>query len=148
MRGHVRERGKGNWYAVLSVRDPQTGRRRAKFISLPGCKGKREAQQECARVVTELDSGTFIEPDKTTVAVFLQRWLAHIRTQISAASFVRYCEYANTIVPILGGVRLTKLRPEHISEMYAKALECEQDAVAKLDTALRLAMNKQETNRQ
>jgi hypothetical protein len=22
MRGHVRKRGKGNWYAVLSVRDP------------------------------------------------------------------------------------------------------------------------------
>jgi integrase len=123
MKGHVRERGKGNWYAVLSVRDPHTGKRKSKFISLPGCKGKREAQQECARIVTELDSGAFIEPDKTTVAVFLQLWLAHIRTQISAASFVRYCEYANTIVPILGAVRLTKLRPEHISEMYARVLE-------------------------
>jgi hypothetical protein len=32
-------------------------------------------------------------------------------------------EYANTIVPILGAVRLTKLRPEHISEMYIKTLE-------------------------
>ena len=26
MRGHVRERGRGNWYAVLSVRDPETGK--------------------------------------------------------------------------------------------------------------------------
>src|SRR6516165_8971322 len=102
MRGHVRERGKGNWYAVLSVRDPATGKRKVQFRSLPDCKGKREAQQALARIVAELDAGTCIEPDKTTVAVFLQRWLAHIRTQISAASFVRYCEYANTIVPILG----------------------------------------------
>jgi hypothetical protein len=31
MTGHVRERGKGNWYAVLSVRDPQTGRRKTKW---------------------------------------------------------------------------------------------------------------------
>jgi integrase len=36
MKGHVRERGKGNWYAVLSVRDAQTGKRRVKFISLSG----------------------------------------------------------------------------------------------------------------
>jgi hypothetical protein len=45
MRGHVRERGKGNWYAVLSVRDPETGKRKVKFVSLPDAKGKREAQQ-------------------------------------------------------------------------------------------------------
>jgi integrase len=123
MKGHVRERGKGNWYAVLSVRDPQTGARKVKFVSLPDATGKREAQQALARIVTELDSGTFIEPDKTTVAVFLQRWLAHIKTQISAASFERYCELANIIIPALGAVQLTKLRPEHISGMYSKALE-------------------------
>jgi hypothetical protein len=44
MRGHVRERGKGNWYAVVSSQD-QTGKRKVKFISLPDAKGKREAQQ-------------------------------------------------------------------------------------------------------
>jgi hypothetical protein len=32
MRGHVRERGKGNWYAVLSVRDIR------EFNSGPGVK--------------------------------------------------------------------------------------------------------------
>ena len=35
MRGHVRERGKGNWYAVLSVRDPQTGKRKVKLAFPP-----------------------------------------------------------------------------------------------------------------
>jgi integrase len=122
MRGHVRERGKGNWYAVLSIRDQQTGKRKVKFIALPDAKGKREAQQHLARIVTELDAGAFVEPDKTTVAVFMQRWLAHIKTQISAASFERYRELANIIIPALGTVRLTKLRPEHISGMYSAAL--------------------------
>ena len=45
MKGHVRERGKGNWYAVLSTRDPQTGKRKVRFISLPNANGKRDAQQ-------------------------------------------------------------------------------------------------------
>ena len=73
MRGHVRERGKGNWYAVLSVRDPQTGKRKVQWRSLPGCKGKREAQQECARILTEMQNGGYVAPDKTTVAQFLER---------------------------------------------------------------------------
>jgi integrase len=124
MRGHVRERGKGNWYAVLSVRDPQTGKRKVRWRSLPGCRGKREAQQECARIVTEMSKGSYVEPDKTTLAQFPERWLDHIKTQIGAASFERYCEYiGNTIIPALGGVRLTKLTPEQISAMYARALE-------------------------
>jgi integrase len=122
MRGHVRERGKGNWYAVLSVRDPQTGKRKVRWRSLPGCRGKREAQQECARILTELQSG-YAAPDKATVAQFLERWLNHIKTQVGAASFQRYCEHVrNSIIPALGTARLTKLRPEQISEMYSEAL--------------------------
>jgi integrase len=123
MKGHVRERGKGNWYAVVSVRDPQTGRRKAKFISLPGCKGKREAQAECARIVTEMRTGSYFEPEKITLQQFLGQWLTHIKTQVSPRSHERYAEIAdNNIVPALGAVRLTQLRPEHISEVYAKAL--------------------------
>jgi hypothetical protein len=124
MRGHVRERGKGNWYAVLSVRDPQTGKRKVRWRSLPGAKGKREAQQECARIITEMQSGGYVAPDKTTVAQFLERWLAHIKTQVGASSFRRYRQHVrNTIIPALGTLRLAKLRPEQISEMYSRALE-------------------------
>ena len=82
MKGHVRERGKGNWYAVLSTRDQQTGKRKVKFISLPDAGGKREAQQALAHILAELDSGTLVEPKKTTAAVFLARWLVHVKTQI------------------------------------------------------------------
>ena len=123
MRGHVRERGKGNWYAVLSTRDPQTGKRKVRFVSLPGAKGKREAQQECARIVTEMQKGAYVEPDKTTLAQFLERWLGQIKTQVSPRSYERYAEIArNNLVPALGNAQLMKLRPEHISDAYSKAL--------------------------
>jgi integrase len=123
MRGHVRERGKGNWYAVLSVRDPETGKRRVKFISLPNAKGKREAQQHLARIITELRTGAYVEPDKTTVAQFLERWLAHIKTQVAPRTYGGYAEkVGNNLIPALGAIRLTKLRPEHISEAYSRAL--------------------------
>ena len=122
MRGHVRERGKGNWYAVLSMRT-ETGKRKVRFVSLPNCRGKREAQQECARIITEMRGGACVESDKTSLAQFLGRWLGQIKTQVSPRSYERYAEIAhNNIVPLLGTVQLKKLRPEHISEAYGKAL--------------------------
>src|SRR5262249_38298440 len=45
------------------------------------------------------------------------------KTQVGAVSFARYSEYANIIIPALGAVPLTKLRPEEISEMCSKALD-------------------------
>src|SRR5262249_12115198 len=122
MRGHVRERGKGNWYAVLSARDPATGKRKVQFRSLPGCKGKREAQQETARILTEMQSGGYVAPDKTTVAQFLERWLTHIKTQVAPRTYEAYAEKVRNLIPALGAIRLTKLRPEQISEAYSKAL--------------------------
>ena len=53
MKGHVRERpaASGNWYAVIEIRDPSTGKRKRKWHSLDA-KGKRQAQIECARICT------------------------------------------------------------------------------------------------
>jgi integrase len=123
MRGHVRERGRGNWYAVMSVRDPETGKRKVKFVSLPHCKGKREAQAKCADIISAMRRDTYIEPDKTTLVQFLERWLSHIKTQVSPRTYRGYAEIVrHNLVPALGSVRLAKLWPEQISEAYSKAL--------------------------
>ena len=122
MRGHVRERGKGNWYAVLSTRHQQTGKRKVRFIRLEGATGKREAQQHLARIVTEANSGTFVEPNKTTVAEFLVRWLAYIETQVQPRTVRFYAEQVANLTPALGRVPLSKLKPEHISDAYSAAL--------------------------
>ena len=76
MKGHVRERGKGNWYAVLSVRDPETGKRKVKFHALPECKTKREAQNVCARMITEISSGSYISTSKTTLRQWAEHWVS------------------------------------------------------------------------
>jgi integrase len=107
---------------VLSIREP-TGKRRVKFVSLPGCKGKREAQQECARIITEMQCGTFVEPDRTTLAQFLERWLSHIETQVTPRTYDGYAEKVrNNLIPLLGAVLVAKLRPEQITGAYTKAL--------------------------
>ena len=121
MRGHIRERGTGRWAIILDVPDPKTGKRRRKWHSFKGT--KRQAQVESARLIAAIQGGTYQEPHKTTLAQFLDRWLDHKKAQISPKSQARYSELARkNIVPLLGGVILTRLNAETIDNAYAKAL--------------------------
>jgi integrase len=121
MKGHIRERSPGHWAIILDQRDPATGGRRRKWHSFKGT--KREAQVECSRLITAITGGTYQEANKVTLAAFLARWLDHIKSQISPKSLERYTGLVNqNIIPALGAVQLTKLKPVQISDAYAKAL--------------------------
>jgi integrase len=121
MKGHIRERSPGHWAIVIDVRDPQTGQRKRRWHSFVGT--KRQAQVETARLISELQNGTRIDPSRMTVADFLERWIEHMEGQVSPRSHERYAELCRkNLVPLLGGLALTKLQPVHISAAYAKAL--------------------------
>jgi integrase len=121
VKGHIRERSPGHWAIVIDVRDPTTGKRRRKWHGFAGT--KRQAQVECARLISELNSGLYIEPAKITVAQFLARWLEDVKARVAAKTHERYGEIVRkNINPLLGTVVLTKLRPIQISDAYAKAL--------------------------
>jgi integrase len=121
MKGHIRERSPGHWAIILDVPDPQTGKRRRKWHSFKGT--KRGAQIECARLIATLQSGSYLEPSKATLAAYLDHWLDHVKAQVSPRSHERYCELVRrNIAPLLGAVHLSKLKPTQISAAYAKAL--------------------------
>jgi hypothetical protein len=61
---------------VLSIRNPQTGKRKVQWRSLPACKGKREAQIECARLVNEIATGGFVVTSNTTLLEWINHWLS------------------------------------------------------------------------
>jgi integrase len=121
LKGHIRERTPGHWAIVIDLRDPETGKRRRKWHSFHGT--KRQAQDKCAQLISELNGGLYIEPAKITVGQFLDRWLEHIKPLVSPRTHERYGELATkNLKPLLGAVLLTKLRPMQISDAYAKAL--------------------------
>ncbi len=121
MKGHIRERSPGHFAIILDVREPATGKRKRRWHAFRGT--KRQAQIECARLISEMRGGTYLEPSKTTLAQFFDRWLDHMKSQISPKSHARYCELARkNLAPLLGSVVLTKLRPTAISAAYSKAL--------------------------
>lgn len=121
MKGHLKERSPGHWGIIIDVPDPGTGKRRRKWHSFKGT--KRQAQIECARLISAIQTGDYLEPSKTTLAQFLDRWLEHMKAQVSPKSHARYCELARkNIVPLLGNIIMTKLRAEAIDAAYTKAL--------------------------
>ena len=95
MKGHIRERGTGNWYAVIDMRDPATGKRKRKWHSLKA-KGKREAQIECAVLISSIEGGTYLEPNKTTLASFVGHWLNDIKARVSPRTHERYAQIIHT----------------------------------------------------
>jgi Arm domain-containing DNA-binding protein len=81
MKGHIRQRSPGHWAIVIDVRDPQTGKRKRRWRSFAGT--KRQAQVEAARLISERQNGTAIEPNRITLGQFLDKWLEYIKPQVA-----------------------------------------------------------------
>jgi integrase len=115
--GHIVERSPGRWAIVISVKDATTGKRKRQWHSFQGT--KREAAQERIRLLATLNHGTALEPNKTSLAKYLDQWLGHIRPSVSPRTAERYGELvAKYLVPTLGDVLLPKLTPMLISAGY------------------------------
>lgn len=103
------------------VSDRETGKRRRKWHSFTGT--KREAQKRCAQLISEMTGGSYVEPSRMTTGQHLERWLEHVRSQVSPRTHERYSEIVRkNIAPMLGAIPLTKLKPVHISDAYSRAL--------------------------
>jgi hypothetical protein len=123
MTGHIRRRGKASWELKFDVgADPMSGARRIRYRSFKG--QKRTAELELARLVSENAAGESVDPSKMTVAEFLARWQRDFaETNLGAKTRERYGQLIkNQILPNIGNVTLQKLRPVHLSELYAKLL--------------------------
>ena len=108
MKGHLKERSPGHWAIVLSLRAGKS--RKLKWHSFKGT--KRQAQAECARLITALKEGSYVEPSKRTLADHLKSRLEQWESskKISAKTAERYAELINNqIVPHLGAFTLQKL---------------------------------------
>src|SRR5215471_15239802 len=117
MKGHIRQRGR-NWAIVLDARDPVTGQRKRRWHAFAGT--KRQAQIECARLISEIQNGSAIEPLKITTAEFLTRferdWLA---VHVTARSSERYRYALKHVRRHLGERPLQKLQPADLAAFYA-----------------------------
>src|SRR6266508_2118509 len=92
-------------------------------MSLGGGRGAGDHHQARRRLLGRLDQATYVDPSKTTLSDFLDRWLQHMGTVRDARTVERYGELLRLHVrPTLAGVPLQKLTPVHFTDLYARLL--------------------------
>jgi len=117
MRGHIRQRSPGHWAIILDIF--KDGARKRKWHSFKGT--KREAQDECARLISAMKEGSYVETNKLTVGQHLIDRLAQWETsnKIGRKTAERYRELINNqIIPFLGDKRLQKLKAFDIERWH------------------------------
>ncbi len=123
MRGHIKKRYKNSYTVVLNLGiDPTTGKRKQQWVSVKGT--KKDAEKRLAELLHQLDTGTFMKPGKTTLAEYLEKWLMDYawpnlapRTAEVYESIIR-----QHLIPKLGNITLTQLKPEHLQRYYSEKL--------------------------
>ncbi len=122
MSGSIIKRSKNSYSIVISLGKGSDGKPKQQWITVKGT--KKDAERKRTEILHQLDSGTFIKPGKTTVAKYLEQWLAdYAKPNLSPRGFERYESITRVhLIPSLGDILLTQLRPEHIQKHYASSL--------------------------
>lgn len=118
MKGHLRERSPGHWAIILDAHDPHTGRRKRRWHSFAGT--KRQAQVECARLISEAQDGAAVDFSRVTVGAYIDRFQSDwVTVHVSARTAERYRQLLDHVRRHLGNRQLQKLRPADLAALYA-----------------------------
>lgn len=111
MRGHIRKRSKDTWAIVVELpRDPVTGKRRQKWVTVKGT--KREAERVLADLASTIQSGSFgLAPARLTLGQFLAKWFEAMRNTVRPQTLIAREQAVKHWTAILGDVPLVKLTP-------------------------------------
>lgn len=116
MRGIIEARGPGRW-RVRAFAGRENGKVRWVSRSVTG--GKRAAERELSKLVTDVQGGQVVAGHPGSLGELLDRWFDDIAAHRSAYTMKEYRRLAEKdIKPAIGKVRLDKLAPRHLDELY------------------------------
>lgn len=121
-RGHVRKRS-NSWSVVLELaRDPETQRRRQKWLS--GYRTRKDAERALADALSKLDRGVFVAPTKQTFREFVeQEFLPSLRPSVRPSTYYSYDRNLRLhVLPTIGSRRLADIDAAALSALYGRLL--------------------------
>jgi integrase len=135
MQGHIHKRvrvdrnGKESvrWYVVVDLGFGDDGRRRQKWHG--GFGTRREAEAARAKLVNEINTGSYVIPGRTTLEEWVQAsWLPMTEPRVKPSTFFSYRRNLELhVLPVLGGKRLQQLTPPMLTSLYGQlAQSCEE----------------------
>ena len=115
--GTIRKRSDGRWEARYSLGfDPKTGKQVQKSIY---GRTQGEVRKKLSAVVVQIDNGTYTEPSKVRLSVWLDLWFQDYTGNLKPATKSAYEEHIRVhIKPYLGDVMMASLTTQMIQRVY------------------------------
>ena len=126
MKDGIAQRGR-QWYYIVRVTDPETGKRKAQWVSR-GPDGRRlrsKAEAKAARDAARdrANRGATVAATKITVREYLEAWQAGLAGQVRQSTALSYRTHVRVhIAPALGQARLQELTAGQVKGFYADLL--------------------------
>ncbi len=118
MKGTVRRRSKNSWEIRFDLPLGIDGKRRRQHLNVKGTKAN--AERRLRDLITQAEGGVPLDTSKQTVGAFLERWADTRASRVRQLTMYRYRNVLRLyVVPSLGDVRLTRLRPTEIESLYS-----------------------------
>lgn len=112
MSGFVRKRG-DRWQALYD----EDGHRRSAGTYAT----RREAAAELVKVLSQMQTGAYVSPDKVTVQDFIRyQWLPAIKSEIRPLTLASYTQLSVHIIRSCGRVGLQRLTPAHVKRLHVE----------------------------
>ena len=126
MRGCISKRQSGTYSIVVELGRNAEGKRRQR--SKGGYRTKKEAQEALNGLLGELQSGTYVRPRDVRLAEYLREWLEGAAPNLAGKTRDGYrWVIEGHLIPALGHVLLSELRPLQIQRVYAEWLTPGED---------------------
>jgi len=98
------------------------GKRKQQWQSVKGT--KKDAERRLGELLQAVDNGSYVKPEKMTVGEHLENWLKEYVLVNTAPRTAEDYEMVIRLhlIPALGNLPLSRLRPEHIQRYYSDKL--------------------------
>ncbi len=120
--GSIAKRKDGRWQALVTTGyDPKTGQQKRKAIY---GKTRDEVQKKLNQLLYEMQTGTFVEPNRVTLGEWLDKWLeTYQKPKVALSTYAMQETLTRVhIKPVLGRTLLSKLKPIDIQNFYTQRL--------------------------
>jgi integrase len=112
------------WSYTIDVgRDPVTNKRIQRTIS--GFNTKKDAEKAAAEMVTQIERGDYVKPNKETVGAFMLEFVEQtLKNHVAPNTYeARLAFVKNHIIPRIGHIHLLKITPMDIQKFYNELRE-------------------------
>jgi integrase len=129
MRGHVRKRGR-KWSIVYDEGRDENGRRIQRWRG--GFATKKEAEDELAKVLESINTGSYVEPSKLKAGDYLLEWVASLGDVRPSTRASYEQNLTKHVKPGIGHLPLQRLTALHLDGLYRSLLQPEEKPGEKL----------------